>query len=103
MKKLTIAIVGIFITLVILDSVTTFWAVSIGFRESSPLWRPISHTYWLFPAVILPPLVIGILIIRFGERIQTVFALLILGGLIIWITLLVQTIIHNAQLISIML
>jgi len=101
MRKLTTIAVAVFILLTVADSITTFWAVSIGFREANPLLYPIAHTGWIFPAMILPTLLIGILLIRYTERIRLSLTAMIFCGLTVWMALLVMAIAHNSHLISV--
>ena len=96
MKKIVLA----YISLAILDAITTFWFTSTHKGiELNPFLYPLSGTLWLFPVMILPQILVVALAIWLLRRVGRIFYILIISGLIAGIFFLLFLVVNNIMLI----
>ncbi len=58
MKGIVLAV--LLVTLQIIDSLLTMWAVNHGYIELNPVIAPIAGTYWMLVVKVLPVIGVGI-------------------------------------------
>ena len=63
MKKTTVMAI-IFVTLIAIDGLLTFWATNNGYTEMNPLMAPIAHTV-MFPVLKLTIPLLGVAIVGY--------------------------------------